>query len=68
MYGIAKAGTVQLTRAFAMTYARDNIRCVGIAPGSFPHFQDPNAETNRGDARTTRTLPGTAGHYADLFR
>lgn len=50
MYGIAKAGTVQLTRAFAMTYARDNIRCTGIAPGSFPHFQDQNAETNRGDA------------------
>ena len=51
MYGIAKAGTVQFTRAFAMTYARDNIRCTGIAPGAFPHFLDPTVPNPRGEAQ-----------------
>lgn len=51
MYGIAKAGTVQFTRALAMTYARDNIRVTGIAPGAFPHFLDPDVPNPRGDAQ-----------------
>jgi NAD(P)-dependent dehydrogenase (short-subunit alcohol dehydrogenase family) len=51
MYGIAKAGVVQLTRAFAMTYARDGIRCTGIAPGAFPHYIDPDAPNTRGEAQ-----------------
>lgn len=51
MYGIAKAGTVQFTRALAMTYARDNIRVTGIAPGAFPHFLDPTVPNPRGDAQ-----------------
>ena len=56
MYGIAKAGTIQLTRAYAMTYAREGIRCNGIAPGSFPHFIDPDAPNNRGEAMTIARL------------
>jgi NAD(P)-dependent dehydrogenase (short-subunit alcohol dehydrogenase family) len=51
MYGIAKAGTVQFTRAFAMTYARDHIRCTGIAPGAFPHFLAPGVPNPRGEAQ-----------------
>ena len=51
MYGIAKAGTVQFTRALAMTYARDNIRVTGIAPGAFPHFLEPDVPNPRGDAQ-----------------
>ena len=51
MYGVAKAGTVQFTRALAMTYARDNIRVTGIAPGAFPHFVEPDAPNPRGEAQ-----------------
>ena len=36
MYAISKGGVVQLTKALAMTYARDNIRCTCIGPGQFP--------------------------------
>ena len=36
MYAIAKGGVIQLTKALAMTYARDNIRCTCIAPGLIP--------------------------------
>lgn len=41
MYSIAKGGVIQLTKALAMTYARDNIRATCIAPGLFPHTDDP---------------------------
>jgi NAD(P)-dependent dehydrogenase (short-subunit alcohol dehydrogenase family) len=51
MYGVAKAGVVQLTRAFAMTYARDGIRCTGIAPGAFPHYINPDIPNTRGEAQ-----------------
>ena len=37
MYSIAKGGVIQLTKALAMTYARDGIRCTCIAPGLFPY-------------------------------
>ena len=37
MYSIAKGGVIQLTKALAYTYARDNIRCTCIAPGLFPY-------------------------------
>ncbi len=36
MYSVAKGGVIQLTKALAMTYARDNIRCTCIAPGLIP--------------------------------
>ena len=41
MYSIAKGGVIQLTKALGMTYARDNIRATCIAPGLFPHTDDP---------------------------
>ncbi|MBM3139890.1 MAG: SDR family NAD(P)-dependent oxidoreductase [Chloroflexi bacterium] len=41
MYSIAKGGVIQLTKALAMTYARDQIRSTCIAPGLFPHTSDP---------------------------
>jgi 2-dehydro-3-deoxy-D-gluconate 5-dehydrogenase len=40
MYSIAKGGVIQLTKALAMTYARDNIRASCIAPGLFPKSED----------------------------
>ncbi len=40
MYSVAKGGVIQLTKALAMTYARDNIRAVCIAPGLFPKTDD----------------------------
>ena len=40
MYPIAKGGVIQLTKALAMTYARDNIRASCIAPGLFPKTDD----------------------------
>ena len=36
MYSVAKGGVIQLTKALAMTYARDGIRCTCIAPGLIP--------------------------------
>ncbi len=42
MYAVAKRALIQLTRALAMTYAGDNIRCTCIAPGNFP-LNDPAA-------------------------
>ena len=36
MYPVAKQAIIQLTKALAMTYAGDDIRCTCIAPGSFP--------------------------------
>lgn len=41
MYAVSKAGVIQLTRALAATYARDNIHCSCIAPGPFPKTSDP---------------------------
>jgi 2-deoxy-D-gluconate 3-dehydrogenase len=49
MYSIGKGGVVQLTKALAMTYARDNIRCTCIAPGTFPHTDDPEALARAGE-------------------
>ncbi|MGE3961841.1 MAG: SDR family NAD(P)-dependent oxidoreductase [Dehalococcoidia bacterium] len=40
MYPVAKGGVIQLTKAIAMTYARDNIRAACIAPGLFPKIDD----------------------------
>jgi NAD(P)-dependent dehydrogenase (short-subunit alcohol dehydrogenase family) len=36
MYAASKGALIQLTRALAVTYAGDNIRCTCIAPGMFP--------------------------------
>ena len=40
MYPVAKGGVIQLTKALAMTYARDNVRASCIAPGLFPKTDD----------------------------
>ncbi|MEX2032340.1 MAG: SDR family oxidoreductase [Dehalococcoidia bacterium] len=49
MYSVAKGGVIQLTKALAMTYARDNIRAVCIAPGLFPKTDDEALLSNMGD-------------------
>jgi NAD(P)-dependent dehydrogenase (short-subunit alcohol dehydrogenase family) len=43
-YSVAKAGVVQLTRAIAVTYAAQGIRCTCIVPGLFPHRSDASAQ------------------------
>jgi NAD(P)-dependent dehydrogenase (short-subunit alcohol dehydrogenase family) len=40
---------IQLTKALAMTYARDNIRCTCIAPGLFPKTDDTAARDQLGE-------------------
>lgn len=44
MYPISKGGVIQLTKALAISYARENIRATCIAPGRFPHNLTPNIE------------------------
>lgn len=41
MYPVAKGAVIQLTKATAITYARDQIRASCIAPGLFPKTEDP---------------------------
>jgi NAD(P)-dependent dehydrogenase (short-subunit alcohol dehydrogenase family) len=48
MYSVAKGGVIQLTKALAMTYARDNIRCTCIAPGLIPKGIPQEARDERG--------------------
>ncbi|TAK73578.1 MAG: SDR family oxidoreductase, partial [Dehalococcoidia bacterium] len=48
MYPIAKGALIQLMKATAMTYARDNIRASCIAPGLFPKSDDAAMLANMG--------------------
>lgn len=49
MYPVAKGGVIQLTKAIAMTYARDNIRAACIAPGLFPKTEEEEILTGLGE-------------------
>ncbi|MQC18146.1 MAG: SDR family oxidoreductase [Chloroflexi bacterium] len=62
MYPVAKGGLIQLTKAIAMTYARDNIRCVCIAPGVFPHADDEPLRIARGE----RQPGGRVGYSREI--
>lgn len=48
MYPISKAGVISLTKALAMSYARENVRASCIAPGAFPHELTPEVENRSG--------------------
>lgn len=48
MYSISKGGVIQLTKALAMTYARDGVRCTCIAPGLFPYRADDEMREQAG--------------------
>jgi NAD(P)-dependent dehydrogenase (short-subunit alcohol dehydrogenase family) len=48
MYSIAKGGVIQLTKALAMTYARDNIQATCIAPGWVPYRADDELKREQG--------------------
>jgi NAD(P)-dependent dehydrogenase (short-subunit alcohol dehydrogenase family) len=56
MYSIAKGGVIQLTKTYAMTYARDGIRATCIAPGAIPHFVEAGAPNARAEAQTAGRL------------
>jgi NAD(P)-dependent dehydrogenase (short-subunit alcohol dehydrogenase family) len=56
MYSIAKGGVIQLTKTYAMTYARDGIRCTCIAPGAIPHFVQPDTPTARSEGQVAGRL------------
>ena len=56
MYSVSKGGVIQLTKAFAMTYARDGIRCTCIAPGAIPHFVQPDTPTARSEGQVAGRL------------
>ena len=60
-YPIAKGGVMQLTRALAMNYARENIRSTCIAPGFFPH--EMTAEVER---RTGLQASGRLGRLEEI--
>ena len=60
-YPVAKGGVMQLTRALAMNYARENIRSTCIAPGLFPH------EITRGlERRTGFQTSGRVGRLEEI--
>jgi NAD(P)-dependent dehydrogenase (short-subunit alcohol dehydrogenase family) len=61
MYPIAKAGVISLTKALAMSYARDNVRASCIAPGSFPHEMTPEVEN-----RSSLQPAGRLGRMEEL--
>jgi meso-butanediol dehydrogenase/(S,S)-butanediol dehydrogenase/diacetyl reductase len=68
-YAASKAGLIGLTRAMAVTYARDGIRCNVVAPGL---IDTPMSARARGDAgiraRLTELQPltGDFGTAADV--
>ncbi|MEE8421833.1 MAG: SDR family oxidoreductase [Dehalococcoidia bacterium] len=62
MYSIAKGGVIQLTKALAMTYARDNIQCTCIAPGLVPYRADEEMKREIGP----RQPIGRVGEAEDI--
>ncbi len=62
MYPIAKGGLIQLMKATAMTYARDNIRASCIAPGLFPKTDDNSVLENMGP----KQVAGRIGFVREL--
>ncbi len=52
-YAASKAGVIGLTRAMAVTYAKENIRCNVVAPGL---IATPMSERAQGDARIRSRL------------
>ena len=54
--GNGMTASFQLTKTYAMTYARDGIRSACIAPGAIPHFVEPDAPNARADAQTAGRL------------
>jgi NAD(P)-dependent dehydrogenase (short-subunit alcohol dehydrogenase family) len=67
IYGISKAGLIQMTKALALEWARHGIRVNAIAPGYFP--TDLNREflaSDAGDAIRKRIPMRRFGAFADL--
>ncbi len=67
-YGAGKGGIVQLTRAIAEQWSRDNITCNAVAPGLFPTalteriFGDPEQAA----AQAEKTMIGRNGALEDM--
>jgi meso-butanediol dehydrogenase / (S,S)-butanediol dehydrogenase / diacetyl reductase len=64
-YAAAKAGVIGLTRAMAVHYARDGIRCNVVAPGL---IATPMSERAQGDPAIRAKLPELQPLTADFGR
>jgi NAD(P)-dependent dehydrogenase (short-subunit alcohol dehydrogenase family) len=68
-YAASKAGVIGLTRALAVTYAREGIRCNAVCPGL---IATPMSARSQGDPRIRARLPelqpltGTFGRAEDV--
>jgi len=69
-YGIAKAGVLALTRTVAVTYARDNIRCNTLSPGSVNTelFQSNYKNPEAIEARVSKIPMHRAGESEEVAK
>lgn len=66
-YSAAKSGVVQLTKALALEFVRQNIRVNAIAPGYFVTEMNAEEFAHGGDKRVAQSVPmGRVGELAEI--